>query len=415
MLQVFFYVSRAQLDLSSFATDQASLVESLRAAHRSIRFQLSSHVRDVTIEGPFAAIRALREGLVHRAGQLKATVPTVTITPGESPLNPRVISHHEFASSVSCTDSEAKLGPAGLNGLSALLQSSGEATYVQSLLSNSGRQNSARQQDTDEEEEPEAGSRLKLTSENDESKARQTFRPERNPGIRSTSPGLYLHQTKKVSAEPPAAGDISQRHTRTNMNSPTRQSRNTTRLDPHHSRTDTSAVTSSILSTESRAGNEERLSAGRPRDPEDTCIWVDSNIFRYIEKLDQQECDRCLGGLNASVREHEGSDLVQICLPEEQPAEASLTIQQAVKKLEILVDRWQSILRVHEICFEKGEHRKNKLIQICKDANIADLYNDVLYVVEDSRIIIIGPSVSSFLFHKRVNGTLNTIRPQKPL
>lgn len=424
MLQVFFYVSRAKLDLSLFVSDQASLIESLRTAHRSIRFQLSSHKRKVTIEGPFAAIKALREDLVRRASQLKSTVPTGTITPRESPLNPRVISHHEFAGSVSCSDSKAKREPAGLP---ALLQSTGGATCVQSLLSNAETQNSPRQKvqsvcdpDTDEEEELKAGSKLRLTTEygteRDRSKNRQMFRQERNPGTRSSSPGLYLQHTEKV----PAEDDISQKHTRTNTISPTRQSRGKTHLDSHYSSTDyvkeayqnTSAVTNNIFkdvsrTAESSAGNKEYLSAGRPENPEDKCMWVDSNIFRYIEKLDKKEYDRCLRGLNASVQEVEGSDLVQICLTENQPFEASLRIQQALEELKTLVEHWQSTLRVHEIHFKKGEHPKHKLIQICKGANIADLYNDVLYMVEDSKIIVIGPSVSSFLFHKKVERSLN--------
>uniref|UniRef100_A0A3B4U7U8 RNA binding motif protein 43 n=1 Tax=Seriola dumerili TaxID=41447 RepID=A0A3B4U7U8_SERDU len=106
VLQVFLYVSSAKVDLSVFGSDQASLIRSLRSAHRSLRFQPLPHRRKATIEGPFAAIEALREDLIRRASQLNATVSAPTATAGlrESPLNPRVISHHKFVSSVSCSD-----------------------------------------------------------------------------------------------------------------------------------------------------------------------------------------------------------------------------------------------------------------------------------------------------------------------
>lgn len=420
MLQVFFYVCSAKVDLSLFVSDQASLIESLQAAHRSILFRLSPHKSKAIIEGPFAAIKALREDLMFRANQLKYTVPTGTVTLRESPRNPRVISHHEFDGSVSCSHSKAKQEPAGSNGLSALLQSTGEATE-ETQNSNSARQQVQRLCDpgTHRKEELKAGSRLRLTTEydmeQDESKTRQMSRRERNPGIRSPSPGLYLLHT--------AVDDSSQEHTRTSTIPPTRASRGNTSLDSRYSSADyvkesyqnTSADTNNTLkdvslSAESSAGNKD-LSAGRPEDAEDMYIWVDSNILRYIEKCDKTEYDRCLRGLNASVREVEGSDLVQICLAENQPSRASLRIQQACEMLKTLVECWQSILRVHEICYKKGEHPKHTLIEICKDANIADMYNDVLYIVEDSRIIVIGPSTSSYLFHKRVERSLNTVHP----
>lgn len=413
---MFFYVSRAQVDLSLFNSDQASLIQSLRAAHRSIRFQPLSHDRKATIEGPFAAIKALREDLIRRASQLKSTVPTGTITLRESPPNPTVISHHKFLDSVSCSGSKAKLKPAASNGLSALQQSTGEAAEVQSLLSNAKTHNSASQNvqsfcdpDTDEEEELKAGSRLKLTTkystEGAKTKTRQLSREEMNAGIRSSSSG-------------PEVDGISQKHSRTDTMSAAETVRST-HLDSHYLKgmyQSTSSVTNTkpkdvSLSWKSSAGETEDLSAGCSEDPEGECIWVDSNIFRYIEKLDKKEYDRCLSGLYASVEEAKGSDLVRICLTEMQPSLGSFRVQRALEKLKTLVEDKQSTLRVHEVCYKKGEHSKHKLIQICKEANFADMYDDVLYIVEDSSIKVVGPSISSFLFYKRLERSLNIKRP----
>lgn len=429
MLQVFFYISSAKLNLSTFDGDQASLIKSLRSAHRSLRFQPLSDERKVTVEGPFAAVRALRKDLIRRARHLKPTAPTSTVKLRESSPNPRVISHHEFVGPVSCSDSKAKREAAGSNGLSALLQSTGEGSEVQSQLSNAKTPNSARQKvqsfcdtDTDEEEELKAGSRLKLTTvygtERAKAKPRQLYSEEMNAGVRSSLSGLHRHATEKVSTKKPPVNGFKQKHTGRDRISAT-ESR--TYLDSYNSSTDylkeshqrTSSVAAKTVlydvsvSSENSARKTEDLSAGGLKDPEDTCIWVDSYIFTYIEKLDNQY-DRCLRGLNVSVEKAKGSDLVQICLTERQPSKGSSRVQQALEDLKVLVEYWQSTLRVHEIRYNKKEHPKQKLIQICDDVKDRHMYNDVLYMVEDSRIKVVGPSSPSYLFYILVQHRLQS-------
>ena len=143
MLQVFLYVPSAMVDLSVFGRDQSPLIQSLRLAHRSVRFQPFHQQMKANIEGPFAAVQALRQDLICRARRLKFTVSAQTAAAKlkETPPNPRVISHQEFVGSVSCSGPKAKLGPASSNCLSTPLQTTGEATEVQSLLSNAKTQN----------------------------------------------------------------------------------------------------------------------------------------------------------------------------------------------------------------------------------------------------------------------------------
>ncbi|XP_022602286.1 RNA-binding protein 43 isoform X2 [Seriola dumerili] len=437
---VFLYVSSAKVDLSVFGSDQASLIRSLRSAHRSLRFQPLPHRRKATIEGPFAAIEALREDLIRRASQLNATVSAPTATAGlrESPLNPRVISHHKFVSSVSCSGSKAKRGPADSNSLSTPLQSTGEATQVQSLRSNTETQNTSSRQkvsstvrsfavtDSVEGERLRARSMLKSPTEyRTKTSPRQVLGEEINAGIRSSLSGLDLFPAEEISANHPGVDDISQKHTRPNRISATETREENHLSSRHNNRRDylkdsdqsSSAVTTDRLQTrlknvlsssESSTEDSEVLSAICPKDPEDTSIWVDSHTYRYIEQFDRKELDRCLRGLKVCGVCTEGTDLMRIVLTEKQTSEATSTTQQAVKDVEALVEGWMSILRVHQIPYDEEKHpRKQKLLQMCNDVNaLFDL--PVLYMIEDSCIKVVGPSESSYIFYKRVEHRLNS-------
>ncbi|GAA6217894.1 RNA-binding protein 43 isoform X1 [Lates japonicus] len=435
---VFLYVSSAKVDLSIFGSNQAQLIQSLRSAHRSLRFQPLHGQRKATIEGPFAAIRALREDLIRRAGRLKSTFSATAadVELGESQPNPRVISDHEFVGSVSRSSFKAKRELAGSNSLPRLLQSTGEAAEVQSLLSNAKTQNAFSRQkvsstvgtlsNTDSVEEEKLGAWSTLTmstqyrTKQAKAKPRQVFGEEINAGIRSSLSALDLVPAEKISAKQPGVDDILQKHTRPDRISATKTKREN-HLGSRHNSTDylkksdqsSSAVHINLLQTRlkdistssgRKAEDTVELSAICPEDLDDTCTWIDSYIFRYIEKFEKTEFDRCLRGLRVSVQCTEGNDLVRISLTEKQTSKTASGIQQALINLKMLVEFWISILRVHEVSFDK-EKQKLKLTQICKDVNI--LFDDVLYVFEDSCIKIVGPSVSSFLFYKTVKDRLD--------
>ncbi|XP_023251181.1 RNA-binding protein 43 [Seriola lalandi dorsalis] len=432
---VFLYVSSAKVDLSVFGSDQASLIRSLRSAHRSLRFQPLPHPRKATIEGPFAAVEALREDLVRRAGQLNATVSAPTAAAGlrASPLNPRVISHHKFVSSVSCSGSKAKRGPADSNSLSTPLQSTGEATQVQSLRSNTETQNTSSRQKvsttvrsfavTDSVEGERLGARSMLKSPTEyrtKTSPRQVLGEEINAGIRSSLSGLDLFPAEEISANHPGVDDISQKH-KTREENHLSSRHNNSRDYLKDSDQSSSAVATDRLQTrlknvspssESSAEDSEVLSAICPNDPEDTSIWVDSHTYRYIEQFDRKELDRCLRGLKVRVVCTEGTDLMRIVLTEKQTSEPASTIPQAVKDVEALVEGWMLILRVHQIPYDEEKHpHKQKLLQMCKDVNA--LFNflfdfPVLYMIEDSCIKVVGTSQSSYIFYKRVEHRLNS-------
>lgn len=346
MLQVFFYVSSADVDLSMFDGDQVSLVRSLQAAHRSLRFRTWPRERKASVEGPFSAVRALGEDLTGRASQLKAA----SVKLGEFPPNPRLISHHGFVGPLSRSHPEAQREPGGSTGLSGRLRSAGEGSGVQSQpkTPHSARQPAQRR-----------------------AKPAQRHRAEANLGA--------------ASADPPPESGATQKHA-TGWISATESP---TPLD------ETPSVTARTRLSHMYEGSEDN--------PDDTCIWVDSHIFRYIEKFEKQY-KRCLRGVSASAEEAEGSDLVRICLAE--PSEGPSRVREALANLNILVERWQSTLRVYQICYDKKEHPKEKVMLICMDVEVKHKLDDVLYVVEESQVKIIGPSSSSHFFYVIVKQSL---------
>lgn len=208
---MFLYVAKATVDLSVFGSDQAALIQSLRSAHRSLHFQPLLQQRKARIEGPFAAVQALRGDLIRRAGRLKSTSSARTAAAAASlrgtPVDPRLISHQEFFSSVSCGASKAKLEAARSHSLSAPLQTTGEATRVQTLLSDAkshkassrrkvscGSLAEGRFYNTDgDEEKQRARSRLQTPSECGTRRAkadpRQVVGQEINAGIKSSLSG----------------------------------------------------------------------------------------------------------------------------------------------------------------------------------------------------------------------------------
>ncbi|XP_040887998.1 uncharacterized protein LOC121177740 [Toxotes jaculatrix] len=428
---VFLYVASAKVDLSVFGSNQASLIESLRSIHRSVRFQPLPGQRKAVIEGPFAAVKALREDLILRASQPKSTVSATTAAVGlrESLPNPRVISHPESVRAESCSGSKAKREPAASNSLSTPLQSTGEATQVQSLLSNAKTLNASSRQkvfstvesfsDTDsgEEEKLGAGSRLRMPTEyitkQAKANSRHVFDQVISAGIRSPLSGVDLVPAEKISAKHPGLDDSSQiSAARTKGGNP---------LGSLHKSTDylkesdqsSSAVAIKLLQTrlkddsassESSAKDAEELSAACSEDPEETCMWVDSYTFRYIVKFDRKEFDRCLKGLEVSVECVDSKDLTQILLTAKQTSKTASGIQQALTNLKMLVNRWMSMLRVHQISCDEAE--KQKLTQICSDANF--VFSDVLYTFEDSRVTVVGPFLSCLLFCERVKDELNS-------
>lgn len=388
---VFLYVSSATVDLSVFGRDPSSLIRSLRSAHRSIRFQPSPERRKATIEGPFTAVRALRQDLSLRAERLNSTAQTAAVKLKETAPNPRVTSPH---SSVSRHGAIAKLGPGSANFLSPPLHATGEETQRLHSKTHSPRRNASRERD-----------RLERPTESRTEQVETDPRPVHNSRSRPSLIGLEM----EISPQQSGVDDISD-----NRSGPERVSSAKIRGESQteslqESDQKSPATTTKIqtrhkhVSKSSKSNNEDtgNVSAVGLEDQEDTCIWVDSYIFNYIETFDKEEFDKCSRGVDVSVRS-EGADLVRLVLTE-RPSSTVSRLQYALGSLKGLVEIWRTLLRVHQIDYDKKD--KQKLIEICKDVHVVCV--DVLYMIEDSCVKVIGFSSSSHQFCQKVEERLN--------
>lgn len=412
MVQVFFYVPSATVDLSIFGGNRDSVIESLRSAHRSLRFRPVPQQRKAVIEGPFAAVQALRGDLIHRAEELQSavTVQTAGINPRESGHNTRLISHHKYVDSVS--PSSSKREPA--SSLSTLLQSPGEASEIQRLLSKT-QNASLRQKVSSENLAPGRKARIngkdKLEVQPTEQRKANHIQVVEKEIKASSLSGLP--QPDAISTTEPYNDSASQKHPRAGKISAT-VIRREGDLGSHQSSMgclkdpSSSAVRSKLLQTEFKDVSKtlERYTEG----PAVACgvclegqddIWVDSYIFRYIKTFHKKELGRCFAGTELSVRYVVETDLMQISLTEQQRSKGTSGVQKAIQKLKTLFEFWQSILRVHNIFYhEVGLSDKYLLNQIFGVSNFQ--FEDVLYIFEDSCIKAISPSVPSLLFNKKI-------------
>ncbi|XP_072227340.1 uncharacterized protein [Leuresthes tenuis] len=405
---VFFYVPSATLDLSAFGTNQASLIESLQSAHRSIRFR-SLPEQKVSIEGPFSAVKSLRQDLIQRASRLKLSAQSPSIT------------HLGSVGSARCSSSKVQQEPASSSGLSASQQSTGEPREVQSLLWEAKTQKDCLRRhfsdesfaggsflDTgsiEEEEEPKAQSRrevsTKYRTERTQTNLRHVVGEEVSAGILPSFSGLKLPPAGEISAKQQREDGFLEKH-----------SRMSAAKGETHSGTDDPKNWSSFSSEfpQTGLGDASAFSESWTKDSDSEDTWADLYTFRYIEKLDKNELDKCLKGVDMSAECVKGSGLVRISLTEKQPRKAgSRILEVALEDLKTLMEFWQSILRVHEIFYNKAEWPdKQKLSQICDQEN--SLFLNVLYVLEDSCIKVIGPSLDSHLFYSRVEDKMMKLK-----
>ncbi|XP_061571605.1 uncharacterized protein LOC133424992 [Cololabis saira] len=296
--EVFLYVPRATLDLSALGGDPDSLIRALQSSHRSIRFQWSPQRRTATIEGPFAAVQALREDLVRRAQ---------TAERGETPGRPR-----------SRAGSLSRTSP-----------------------------NTARCQKDSRDEEAAL-------------KAPRRLEP---PTKHRTVPSEPRH--REVEGEAGAALVSS-------------------RLDPVLLEDTSGGSLSGLGRSSSRPSRSSSRTGARQRPPDSEDIWVDLNTFRYVQRFHQRDLDGVLEG-----EVPEGGDLMLLTVSESGTRRG--------EKLKTLMADWQSQLRCHRVSYDPAAWpSRQELVQICEEAELR--YDNVLYVLEDSCIQVVGPSGASLLF-----------------
>jgi len=395
-LQVFMYVPSATLDLSAFAGDPSTLIQSLRSAHRSLRFQFAPQHVNATVEGPFSAVRALRQDLIRRAGRLNSAELR------ETPVNPRVISHREVGGSVSCSVSTAKPGP----GSSPRLSPQSEATEVQSPLSN-GKAGSEKVSQESSGEEPRERPGLGIPGGYSTELLRADSIQVPDAGVLASLSALDLHRAEDGAPDERTGPD---RRSAPEIRAENPTSSSDYLVDPDRSGPASTArppraaeVSTSFKSDADGAEGPAAETHGE----EDACVWVDSYTFRYVEKFDAEELDRCLRGLEARVVEGDG--LARIELTERPTSKTASRVRLASENLTALVEFWSRLLRVHRIDLdEDAPPGRRTLIKICDD--VSALYPDVLYLLEEACVKVIGPSITGHLFCRRVEERV--ARPQ---
>lgn len=368
---VFFYVASATLDLSVFGGDQASLIDSLRSAHRSIRFaSLPEQIKKANVEGPFSAIKALREDLMQRARRLPPSAQSTAVQPN-GPTKTRQAPKSQKSSA------EPREVPKP--------KTQRDSPRQRVLNENYGGRSSSK----DNEEDLKAQSRRDANVNYGRTKSRQVVGEEGNARVESSL--SRLHPAEEKSAKQPR-GDAYL----------PKQSRSGRIFKEENSGSRTDYVKDlSYSKLDDSEGNKDL----HPGDSED--FWVDLYTFKYIQKFDQEELERCFRGLslNKSIQYVEGGDLVQLRLAEKQPTKSALRIfQTGLESLQILVEVWQSQLRVQEIVYLKADEQK--LARLCGD--MSSQVGNVIYVIEDSCVKIIGPSTSSHLFYQMVKDRMDS-------
>ncbi|KAF7214828.1 uncharacterized protein [Nothobranchius furzeri] len=368
---VFLYVSKATVDLSVFRSDQASLIELLQSTHRSIRFRSSPEQGKAYVEGPLSAIKALKEDLYCRAKLPKPS--TQTVKPKDTSSNPVVPSHDEPVGYVGFSGTKAERKPGGSSGKSELLQSSSEAGELRSIAS----------------------------------------KPESQQGLsQSLAPGSFRHVIGGESSE--ATGNFSdwksvkakpakqQEYNRSEWISAAKTGGENPTV--HRSST-TNRREVSTLSTSTHDGGKHLCT----EDSED--IWVDLYIFKYAEKFHKNDFDRCLKGVNVVIK-HEGADIMRLSLTDKKPSElGSSYFKVTLEDFKDLMDFLGMILRVQTIVYDKSVLlNKEKLVSICDKGN--SLYSDVLYLLEDSCIKVVGPPASSHMFCRLVEMEMSKVKGQ---
>ncbi|XP_060888821.1 uncharacterized protein si:dkey-154b15.1 [Labrus mixtus] len=373
------YVSRAQVDLSLFGSDQAFLIQSLRSAHRSLHFLPLLQVRKATVEGPLTAVQALRDDLIRRANLLQSQ--TAAVQTPETPLNPEVISHGGVGS---C----AKANPA--NSLSTRLQTTGE---VKSPSLKTQTPNGSSRQKVQER-----GSAEGRFCDTDVDGAKQNSQSRVNAAAASRrSPEVFKQQAEEKLQEE----NNVQKHTTPDG---TKRMQKENHLDSRCVNTGYQKESDRRSSATAAGFKDDSNSSGR--NTEET-VWVDSNTLQYIRKFEKEKLDKCLRDVTSEFSE--GSDLVRVILSGRQTSKATTVIQTALEEFQTLMEASATTLRVHEIDLGEEERRqKQEVIRICDEVN--DLIDDVLYMFEGSRIKIIGPSSSSYLFCSYAKGRISHLR-----
>uniref|UniRef100_A0A4W5PTM9 RRM domain-containing protein n=1 Tax=Hucho hucho TaxID=62062 RepID=A0A4W5PTM9_9TELE len=391
---VLFYVD-AKVDLSIFGDEeqQETVIQSLQSAHRSVRIcLLPSQEGKASVEGPFSAIRALREDLLQWATASSSSHP------GEKHRAPS-------SSGYSLTSMEAGNGVSQVSRSHAWEKhrapSPSSHDHSPSSVVADSRSSRVRSGDGAEVD-------FRVSSYTWEKKHGEAPSSSDHSLSSSVAGGSGASNRSQTLEKHRRAAPLSSDHSPSSVASGSGESkvaRSSHTLEKYiapssHDRSLSSPV----------AAGTFKVSSGGDVDEEEESKWVDTNIFLYIQRFSKDQFDQCFRNhsVSAVFDDNDVDDLTLISLRGGRNSKGLSEVQLTISELTDLVAVWQSTLRIHTIDYRRQDvHEKKKLLQICAEVN--NLYKDVLYVQKEFSVRVIGPSMSSLLFSEFVKDRMDQL------
>ncbi|XP_052373518.1 uncharacterized protein LOC118380745 isoform X2 [Oncorhynchus keta] len=380
---VLFYVN-AEVDLSVCGDEeqQENVIQSLQSAHRSVRIcLLPSQEGKASVEGPFSAIRDLREDLLQRATASSSSHP------GEEHRAPS-------SSAYSLTSVAAGNGVSQVSSSHAWEKhrAPSPSSHDHSLSSVVAESRSSRVRSGDG---AEVDFRVSCyTWEKKNGAAPSSADHSLSSSVAGGSGASTINQSlEKHRRAAPSSSDQS-------LSSMASGSGESKVISSSHTLEKYIAPSSSDQSLSSPvAAGTSKVGSGGDVDMEEESTWVDTNIFLYIQRFSKDPFDQCFRnhGVSAVFVDNDAADLTLISLRGRRDSKGLSEVQLTISELTDLVAVWQSTLRIHTIDYRRQDLRERKrLLQLCAEAN--NHYEDVLYVQKELSVRVIGPSLSCHLF-----------------
>ncbi|MBN3274597.1 RBM43 protein, partial [Polyodon spathula] len=122
-------------------------------------------------------------------------------------------------------------------------------------------------------------------------------------------------------------------------------------------------------------------------------IWLDTNVFRYIQHVRKDDFDWILKKHDVQATTHVGGELTGVTLKKRY--QGLWQLEAAKLEIEQWVSNVQSHLRIETINYEK-DFEEDKFLQACKDVSCG--FPGVLFTPVEGHIDIIGNSSDCYLF-----------------
>ncbi|XP_029603395.1 uncharacterized protein LOC115188736 isoform X2 [Salmo trutta] len=391
---VLFYVN-AKVDLSIFGDEeqQESVIQSLQPAHRSVRIcLLPSQEGKASVEGPFSAVRALREDLLQWATASSSSHP------GEKHRAPS-------SSGYSLTSVAAGNGVSQVSSSHAWERhrAPSPSSHDHSLSSVVAESRSSRVRSGDGAEVD-----FRVSS----------YTWEKKNGAAPSSADHSLSSSVAGGSGASTVNQSLEKHRRAAPSS-SDHSRSSMALGRGESKVVSSSHTlKKYIAPSSRdpslsspvAAGTSKVSSGGDVDVEEESTWVDTNIVLYIQRFSKDQLDQCFRnhGVSAVFDDNDVADLTLISLRGGCSSKGLSEVQLTMSELTDLVAVWQSTLRIHTIDYRRQDVlERRRLLQICAEVN--NLYEDVLYVQKEFSVQVIGPFMSSHLFSECVKDRMDQL------